>query len=144
VKRKQIRILSRNLKQSNEVINKELGLSTGSVWSIEDASVPFDAKRNLKDIKQTSRPCLVLTTPIEFGDSSTVLVAPGTSKVHPTDNQTFPCLKAPVPPEDLKQTTYFLLYFKWHAVQKTLQKKITELSFPAQERLRSLMKGNYE
>lgn len=141
VKKKQIRIFSRSKKQSAKDLNRELGIFQGSVWGIDDASIPFDSLRKLKDIKQSLRPCVVLNTPESYRQTDLVSVAPGTSTYHASNSEAFPCLIASVPPENLKKTTYFLLYFRWVAVQKTLQKKLTELSNPSKDRLRKIVGG---
>lgn len=140
LKTKEIKILKREPKSPPEVEYRELNLFFGSVWSIPDKAVPFDYMRKLEDIKDANRPCLILETPESFFDNSYVELAPGTTKVHPTTDKEYKCLVAKVPPEDLRQTTYFLLYFRWTDVQKKLDKKLCELSTSLKNKLSNILK----
>jgi len=130
LKNKEIRLLRRNpKKQDDSWDSRAAGLIKGAVWLIADASVPFDAKRHEKDIKSTGRTCLCLNTPSDISQNSFAPMAPGTGTPHKTGkNGTAPVLRAEVPPEDLDKTTYFLLYFRWNALQKTLIKRRCDLS----------------
>ena len=104
-----------------------------------DTSVPFDGTRKYEDYKQALRPVLTLKTPESFGDYDSVLAAPGTSKYH---KKTPKVLIAEVPPENLKQTTYFLLEYSWFSVQKNFQKKISELSTRKKNELISMLEDS--
>jgi len=108
---------------------RSISLIEGAVWLIPDQSVPFDAQRELKEIKPFGRPCLCLETPQDFEPDSLVSMAPGTSKPHRFGaHAPLPVLFAKVPPEDLDKDTYFLLYFSWTARQKNLIKHRSDLS----------------
>lgn len=140
IKKKGVRKYKKVIHTANtSVIEREISLTFGSVWGIQDASVPFDKKRKVEEVKARLRPCLILETPDSFEDYDVVHVAPGTSKFHPIGKQHPPCLMAKVPPEDLEQTTYFLLYFSWYSVQKNLDRKITELSTGLMNLLRKMI-----
>jgi len=128
VKQKRIKKFSRSERIDPKIEKREMGLYFGSVWGVNDASVPFDRKRNAEYLKDSLRPSLVLKTPESFEDYTLVEMAPGTSHEHPVGYKYPTCLKADVPPEKLTQTTYFLLYLKWSSVQKNLEKRFCELS----------------
>jgi len=140
IKKKEIRIYKRKENiPSNQTI-RETSLLKGSVWGVPDESVPFDKKRKDDDYKDALRPSLVLETPNNFGNNHFVKLAPGTSKYHPHNETNNLCLLASVPPEELKQSTYFLIYFSWNAVQKNLQNRFCELSTSSKERISILMR----
>jgi hypothetical protein len=128
VKKKEIKKFSRSEKLNAAIVKRELKLHYGSVWGIDDKSVPFDAKRKDEDLKESLRPCLVIETPKSFEDYDLVEMAPGTTHFHPVGIEYPECLRADVPPEDLYKTTYFLLYLRWSSVQKNLFRNLTELS----------------
>lgn len=139
VKKKSIRIIKRRDKE--ELNNKNLSILFGTIWGIEDKSVPFDYHRKPEKIKNSLRPCVVLSTPTSFSDSSFVSVAPGTSKIHSANDESKFCFVAEVPPESLEKTTYFLLYFRWYEIQKKLQKKLCELTIESKTKLERLIEG---
>lgn len=128
VKQKEIKKFSRGLRVDPKIEKREMGLYFGSVWGVNDASVPFNGKRDEEHLKDSLRPSLVLKTPDSFEDFTLVEMAPGTSHEHPVGYKHPICLRADVPPEELAQTTYFLLYLKWSSVQKNLEKRFCELS----------------
>lgn len=130
LKDREIRKLKRTVTVTDAAEEKRAkSLEKGAVWLIPDKSVPFDAKRELKDIKPFGRPCLCLHTPVKFHSEDLVTMAPGTSKPHRFGPRAAdPVLFAKVPPERLHENTYFLLYFWWNARQKTLISPCTKLS----------------
>lgn len=115
----------------------QTGAYKGSVWAVPDRSVPFDEIRKAEQIKPEKRPCLILETPSEFGEYKTAHIAPGTSVPHRLGKKSPPCLLADRENDGMKKDTYFLIYFRWFAVQKTMEKRIGEISF---ERMKLLDK----
>ncbi len=137
-KRDEIRAFRRKPNIPPKQEEREYLLTKGSIWAINDSSVPFDGKRRPEDIKNTLRPTVVLKTPQSFDDYDLVFLAPGTSKNHDAAKNS-QILVAKSPPETLKETTWFLLRFSWWSVQKKLDKKITDLSPDANIRLDELL-----
>ncbi len=140
IKKKEIRIYKRKSLLEEEETLKSMKFNFGSIWGIEDKLVPFDYKRNETNYKDSLRPSLIIETPLKFGDNQLVKLAPGTTKFHKCKKIRDFCLFVSVPPEELDQSTYFLIYFSWKAVQKNLQKRFCELSTKAKERLSILVK----
>lgn len=139
LKNKSIRLLKRKEHNDEQVEYRELNLSLGTIWTMDDKSVPFDNKRKESEYKDGKRPVLVLNTPNEFKDYSEVLVVPGTSKVHLNNNIT-PVLDVNTKNGRQLIKTYYLLYFKWNSVQKNLYKKVSTLEQEQLNRLKNLMK----
>ena len=128
LKRKEIKKFTRDIFLNNESEKRENELYLGSVWGIDDKSVPFDGNRKDENIKNSLRPCLTLQTPNSFENYDLVQMAPGTTNFHNVGHNYPECLRADVPPEDLNQTTYFLIYLRWSSIQKNLDRKICDLS----------------
>ncbi len=145
LKKNEIRLIKRKSRHSaaQELDTKDL-LKFGSVWGVEDRAVPFDYNRKEDDYKNALRPCLVLGTPFNFNSYDSVKTAPGTSIPHPFGFKKPPCIKAEVPPENLKKTTFFLIYFQWYSRQSELEKYFTELSEPLLNLTQKLMEGENE
>lgn len=139
LKNKSIRLLKRKEHSDEQVEYRELNLSFGTIWTMEDKSVPFDNKRKESEYKDSKRPVLVLKTPKNFFDYSIVSVAPGTSKVH-TNTKIRPVLDVITKNGRQSIKTYYLLYFKWNSVQKKLYKKVSTLQQEQLNRLNNLMK----
>jgi hypothetical protein len=141
IKRKQLRILKRRPQENKAAEERAAGLVFGSIWGVNDHGVPFDGKREDDHYKNTLRPCLALETPDDFEDHSEVWIAPGTTHSHPVGRNYPPCFMAETGREDIRKTTWFLLYFQFPAMQKTLEKRFTELSAEGKQKVRSLMEG---
>lgn len=140
IKKREIRIVKRAKPTDKEVYEREINLTFGNVWGVNDRAVLFDDLRKEEDYKNTLRPCLILQTPDDFTDYSFVNLAPGTSKYHKsTDGQ--PCLIAKAEIEECKKDTYFLIYFRWNSLQKTVEKKFFELSPNSKSQLEKLLKS---
>jgi len=139
LKHKSIRLLKRKEHSDEQVEYRELNLSFGTIWTMEDKSVPFDNKRKESEYKDSKRPVLVLNTPKSFFDYSIVSVAPGTSKVH-INTKIRPVLDVITKNGRQSIKTYYLLYFKWNSVQKKLYKKVSTLQQEQLNRLNNLMK----
>lgn len=139
LKNKSIRLLKRKEHNDEQVEYRELNLSFGTIWTIDDRSVPFDNKRKESEYKDGKRPVLVLNTPDKFLDYSVVSVAPGTSKVH-INTDIKPVLDINTKNGRQSIKTYYLLYFKWNSVQKNLYKKVSTLEQEQLNRLKNLMK----
>ena len=142
IKKRQFRKPHRNHKPFKNQSERETFLYQGAIWTVLDKSIPFDRKRKEKDIKNASRPTLVLETPENFGDSDLVWLAPGTTKKH--NPKKYNSIVAKVPPEALKKTTWFLLKYSWWGVQKNLVKRIGELSPRLKDKLQTLLRKYYE
>lgn len=128
-------------KKQEDFEYRELNLLFGSVWGLNDRSVPFDRKRKDDDYKSALRPSLVLGTPDYYEDYNEVSLAPGTSKYHSDKDPNNPCLIAEVPPENLKRTTYFLLYYSWTAKLFTIDRKLAELSVESKNKLAKILEN---
>ncbi len=128
IKKRELRLLKRvKEEKSEDYFNREMYLREGSVWGIEDKSVSFDTARDPDSLKDGLRPCLCLDSPGEYNDNLPVEMAPGTSKFHRTGIPGMPTLAVQINPKSADQTTYFLLYASWYAMQKTLKKHFTDL-----------------
>lgn len=140
IKRRELRLLKREKdEEPGEYISRGMYLREGSVWGIEDKSVSFDTPRDPDVLKEGLRPCLCLDTPDQYNYYSPVEMAPGTTKFHRTDLPDMPTLAVQINPKSDYQTTYFLIYASWYAMQKTLQKHFTDLKesdFAEMKRLR--------
>ncbi len=141
IKKKEIKIYKRKERIPQNQLIRETSLFKGSVWGVQDLSVPFDNKRKEDHYKASLRPTLILETPNIFTDYSVVSSAPGTSKVHKVGEGFPSTLKAEVPPENLEKTTYFLLEYSWFAIQKTMNKKLTELTSETMGVLNEMIEG---
>lgn len=138
IKKKEIRVSDRKNRQSPD--ERSIIMTYGSVWGIQDSSVPFDDKREDIEIKQSLRPCLVLETPDRFGDYDEVHMAPGTRKPHRIGEKNPLCLMAKQNDSQLKETTYFLINFSWYAIQKNLEKKFGDITGDTRKYLDSIMR----
>jgi len=139
VKHKQIKLLNKEEYIEPEVSYREANLCFGSVWGVEDKSVPFDNFRNEIDIKNSLRPTVVIETPQNWESYNVVSVAPGTSKNH-KNTKDFPVYDECINTTNPSLRTYFLLYLKWNSVQKNLVKKFYTLDVPQSNRLKNLLK----
>lgn len=139
LKRKEFRKPKRE--EDRAAIPSELEIKQifGSVWGVHDKKVSFDFKRKVEHIKDKLRPCLMLDKQDHIIKGRLVLVAPGTSTYHPEDNDENLTLPAYVPPEELNQTTYFLIYYRWHTFKKNLESKFCDLSTNRIQQLEKLM-----
>lgn len=139
IKLKQIKKYSRSKSPNTEIVNRELGLQFGSIWGVDDVSVPFDSKREKEHLKDAMRPCLALETPDSFEDYAKIEMAPGTSKEHPIVSNFPACLIFDNLNRELNQVTYFLLYLSWTSVQKKLRKRFGELSTDQKNLLKNIL-----
>lgn len=139
LKRKEFRKPKREEEREDRADEFEINLILGSVWGIHDKRVPFDFNRKAEHIKDKLRPCLVIEKHNNLSRGRFVLVAPGTSTYHPDEKDEDLTLTAYVPPEELNQTTYFLIYYRWHTFQKNLESKFCDLSTGKIHQLENLM-----
>ncbi len=120
IKFSEIRKVQRKKNAEEDFEENEFIYSKGDVYGLPDSKVKFDGKRNEDDYKDALRPVCIM----ECINDNQVLLIPGTGTPH-YDKL---CLRAGVPPEKLKKTTYFLLYFSQSVFSKSLKKKICRLS----------------
>ncbi|MGK9475764.1 hypothetical protein [Melioribacter sp. OK-6-Me] len=124
---------------TKRLINKEeydplLIYNFGSVWSIPDAKIKFGNER--RNIKDANRPVVLLSKVNQFNAKSEIEVAPGTSLYHrPSET----ILVAKVPPERLRNTTYFLLHHRQTISIRSLRKKLPDLSYSLINELKKIL-----
>lgn len=139
IKRDQFKLASKESRVEGELSLLQNSYCFGSIWGIEDRSVPFDYNRKEDDYKDKLRPCAVVKIPKSLNSYALIETVPGTSKFHPIGEEFPPCLKAEVPPEELHKTTWFLVYMKFFSVRKKLEKRFCELSTESKNKLTELI-----
>ncbi|MCK9280184.1 MAG: hypothetical protein M0P71_06160 [Melioribacteraceae bacterium] len=138
-KRKKEKILPKTFNSPHRRI---IEFNFGSVWGIPDGAVPFDNERKKDDYKDCDRPCVVISKPIDMPSNEDAIFAPGTTHYHDPDHKINIVLYASNKKENLKYSTYFLLYFKFSVPSKFINSKFCDLSKESKNQLKLLVEMN--